>query len=599
MKTFSIKTKLLLLISLLLLPYLLFNIFTYIRLEKQIEINAMHYSEQLVQQLNSRLDTYFKDLERSSLPVIVHPLVQQLMNVSTEKEEYQYILLSERIREEVIPAVIFDRPEIYGFKIVSDQGAAVGNFRGPQNGLAGVNSKWDDIPNNQFTILGVHYLESAPILTVARKFWSVPSYLHAGLLVFELRLNHLTQHFAEVELGPSALLQVIDANQQIVFHSGQELAGQFLESTALPGSNGLHTGSVIKRDDNNAKRIVSFDQSKQTGLTVISEVPFADLTADSSGRHLNMWIHLIFIAVIVLGVSSFSFSLTRSVSHLQRLMKKAEAGNLHVKAPDNRYDEIGRLNRSFNHMVGTIRHLIEVIHKKELREKEGIIKQREATLLAMQSQINPHFLYNTLEIINSYAIVQEVMPISRMATALGEMFRYSFNNQARVTLQEEMDHVGYYLEIQRERYPKLTIQQELDYEELQSVLAIRLVVQPLVENAFKHGYSKHSLKPDYIGIFGESCLDGYRITISDRGKGMAPQQVERLNELFRHTPDEQVQPHGIGLWNVHQRIRLTYGKPYGLTIIKSDEKGTDIALKLPFAGGGPTGHDQSGREQTQ
>ncbi|GIP36650.1 sensor histidine kinase [Paenibacillus sp. J2TS4] len=582
MKTLSIKTKLLLLIFLLLLPYLLFNIFTYIRLEKQIEVNAMHYSEQLVQQLNSRLDTYFDDLERSSLPIIVHPLVQQLMDISPEKEDYPYFHLSERIREEVIPSVIFDRPEIYGFKIVSDQGATIGNFRGLQNGSTSVNN-WDEIPNHRYKIIEVHYLDSAPILTIARKFWSTPSYRHSGLLVFELRLNHLTQHFTEVELGPSGFLQVIDENGQILFHSQQEEAGQLMETTNLEMSKGMNTGSFITRNDKNAKRIVSFDRSGLTGLTVISQIPFEDLTAKPIVRHINTWIHLAFIAMIIIGVSLFSFSLTQSVSHLQKLMRQAETGNLHVRAPDNRQDEIGRLNRSFNHMVGQIRHLIEVIHKSELREKEGVIRQREAMLLAMQSQINPHFLYNTLEIINSYAIVQEVMPISRMATALGEMFRYSFNEQAKVTLQDEMDHVSRYLEIQLERYPKLEVQQVFDYDDLKAVKAIRLIVQPIVENAFKHGYSKHFLKPDYIGIFGEACQDGYKITISDRGKGMDPRRLEQYNELLHQPPDEQVQPDGIGLWNVHQRIRLTYGKPYGLTIIKSGAHGTDIELKLPYA----------------
>lgn len=581
MKTLSIKTKLLLLIFLLLLPYLLFNIFTYIRLEKQIETNAMHSSEQLVQQLNSRLDTYFEDLERSSLPIIVHPLVQRLMDISIENEEYQYIHLSERIREEVIPSVIFDRPEIYGFKIVSSQGAAVGNLRGLPDGSTSVND-WSEIPNNRYRIMGVHYLDSYPILTIARKFWSTPSYAHSGLLVFELRLNHLMQHFNEVELGPSGLLQVMDENQQVIFPSRTENDGRQLETTELEEFDGLNMGSFITRNNQNGKRIVSFDKSKLTGLTVVSEIPIEDLRGSLSVRHLNTWIHLIFIAVIVLGVSLFSLSLTRSVSNLQRLMRKAEEGNLLVRAPANRHDEIGRLNKSFNHMVGQIRHLIEVIHKSELREKEGVIKQREATLLAMQSQINPHFLYNTLEIINSYAIVQEVMPISRMATSLGEMFRYSFKEQAEVTLKDEMDHVSCYLEIQRERYPNLKIEERLDYDQLSNVKAIRLIVQPIVENAFKHGYSKHSLKPDYIGIFGMACKDGYKIIIADHGKGMDPRQLQRFNQLFNRAPEEQVQLDGIGLWNVHQRIRLTYGKPYGLAIIKSGANGTEIEMKLPY-----------------
>lgn len=586
MRALSIKSKLLLLILALLLPYLLFNLYSYIQLEQQIEANAKMYSEQLAQQLNGRLDTYFADLERSALPIITHPLVQEFMEVTPEQEAYRYSQLSERINEEVIPSVIFGRPEIYGFLIVTEQGAKVGNFRGAQDGSLDL-QLWEAASHAGFKIIHIHTLDSSPMVTVARKFWSTPTYEHAGALVFELRVKHLTHYFTEMELGEQAHIYVLDEQQRPLSPALAALSEPLLEFIVQEKEAGRETGSFIQ-GTGAGKQIVSFHHSSATGITVAMEIPLDAVNQEMDHiPYMSIWVHMAFILMIVIGVSAFSFSITKSVTHLQRLMKKAEEGNLHVRAPERRQDEIGRLNQSFNHMVGHIRYLIEVNHKAELREKERVIKEREAMLLAMQSQINPHFLYNTLEFINAYAIVQEVMPISRMATALGEMFRYSLQEQTKVTLQDELEHVRAYLDIQLERYPQLSCEQTYDPRETRSVQAIRLIVQPLVENAFKHGYAKHGIKPDYIGIQGAACPDGYKLIVTDRGRGMEREQIERWNRRFQQGLDEAENrmhslSQGIGLMNVHQRVRMTFGEPYGLSIVPTKERGTAVELKLPY-----------------
>jgi two-component system sensor histidine kinase YesM len=160
---------------------------------------------------------------------------------------------------------------------------------------------------------------------------------------------------------------------------------------------------------------------------------------------------------VLAALTVFSFRLTRSLSLLRRLMKSAENREWTVQAPEDRHDEIGGLYRSFNHMVNEIRRLIEVVHASKLKEKELQLKQQSAMMQAMQSQINPHFLYNTLEAINSHAIVEGVMPISKMATALADLFRYSVQSSSEtVSLKEELDHVKTYMDIQKERFPYLT-----------------------------------------------------------------------------------------------------------------------------------------------
>jgi len=267
------------------------------------------------------------------------------------------------------------------------------------------------------------------------------------------------------------------------------------------------------------------------------------------------------------------------------LMKLAEAGDLSVQAPDRREDEIGQLNRSFNRMVAEIRRLIEVVHTSEIKEKELQIRQRDAVMLAMQSQINPHFLYNTLEVINAYALVEGVAPISNMAAALADLFRYSLGNPKEIVpLREEIDHLRSYFDIQKERHRSLEIEIGLKDLDKHRVQAVRLIVQPLVENAFKHGYERHKKKPSYIGVLGEARTEGYAVRVVDCGGGMPGEWMERYNKTFR-SPEWEAREAGqerIGLHNVHQRVRLVFGYPFGLSIVRSDESGTIVELLLPY-----------------
>ncbi|TVY01044.1 sensor histidine kinase [Paenibacillus cremeus] len=276
------------------------------------------------------------------------------------------------------------------------------------------------------------------------------------------------------------------------------------------------------------------------------------------------------------------------------------SGEMFVRAQvhPGRQDELNELNESFNQMVEKLHRLIDEVHTSELREKELVIKQRETMLKSMQAQINPHFLYNTLEVINSYAILENVMPISRMATSLAALFRYSITNDSeKVSLYEEMKHVQTYLDIQKERYEHLTVQLQWSWDDLRYIQTLRLTLQPLVENVFRHAYEKHERYPEYIAIQGEPTPKGYRVTIIDHGGGMDASVMEKLNLAFRSSSeteyslpgkehDEDHRSGNVGLWNVHQRLRLSFGEPYGLYISSSSSQGTCMEVQLPAIIGG-------------
>lgn len=440
--------------------------------------------------------------------------------------------------------------------------------------------------SSKYAIRGIHYIQDRPVLTIVRLFKDTLTYGIRGQLVINLKLDKIVSIAEKIELGKTGYIWIIDTNSTILYHPDREKWGQPVSRSYLEDFKKHPNGSFIREADNGEETLVIFNPSSN-GM-VISEVPLKELMITMI--HIRDFtimggIALIIFVLIVLIV--YSHHISKNLLNLQRLMNKAENGILSIKAPEHRNDEIGRLNRSFNKMVTEIRRLIEVIHVSKLREKEAQLRQREATMQALHSQINPHFLYNTLEVINSYAILEDVTPISRMATSLAKIFRYSVGNPRQIVeLRSEIDHIHTYLDIQKERFPHLTVDFQINKAELDKVSAVRLMLQPIIENAILHGYESHKLRPQYIGIIGERKESCYVLRIIDRGGGMPKKRREEYNREFQsEQPDSSTDNHAfssIGMLNVHNRIRLHFGVPYGLHIEKSDHEGTVIQYNLPL-----------------
>ncbi|WP_248927608.1 sensor histidine kinase [Paenibacillus hamazuiensis] len=595
-KALTIKAKLLLLILFFLcVPLLAFGASWYASSTESIEKNAISYSEQLVRQINGQLDSYFADLERVTYPLLLHPHIQTFMKLEPN-EQYERFVISRKISEELFPSIIFGRPDIYGLSIVSKNGIATASY----NGLAAMESyeQYKDalLGDQNYKIMGLSFKDYTPVLTIARRFLDTLSYQSAGMLVVHLRMNEIIKICEKIKLGESGFVWIMDQQGNIVYHPDKEKWGKPVGDRGIRLNLDDRSGYYVENVAGE-KMLVIYDRSQATGWTLVSEVPLSQLNGDLvRWRNVTVWIGLLLVGLALFLVGGFSLYMTQSLSHLQRLMRRAEEGDLTIRAPERRDDEIGSLNRSFNRMAGKIQSLIEEVQHSKQKENEMELRQRESALQAMQSQINPHFLYNTLEIINSYAIIEGVKPISRMATSLAGIFRYSIGHpQQTVTLKEELRYIRTYLEIQQERFKTLHVEADVQEDELGRVMALRLMIQPLVENAFKHGYDRHKLKPTYIGIFGEKRDDVYLLRIEDRGGGMDPALRDKYNEMFmggnggtaEAGGDSEmiapaVQPGAIGLWNVHQRIRLSFSEGYGLYIVKSDETGTIVEMRLKY-----------------
>lgn len=261
-------------------------------------------------------------------------------------------------------------------------------------------------------------------------------------------------------------------------------------------------------------------------------------------------------------------------------MKKAESGDLSIRYKGDRKDEIGMLGRSFNTMLAQINNLLDLT---ELQARQ----KREAELQALQAHIKPHFLYNTLDTINWMARKKGAMDVAEVVESLSQLFRIGLSKgNDMILLEQEIEHIYSYLQIQKARYKeKLNFNITID-PKLNNLSVIKLVLQPIVENAIYHGI-KERRGPGHIEIIGEEQDGKLVLRVLDDGKGIPKEKLLKLNENLSVTFDSieemrKMNKVGYGVMNVQARIKLTFGDPYGLSIKSEYGKGTIVTILLPI-----------------
>lgn len=586
-----LKVKLVIVISLFFcFPFLLLGMIWNTIAGDSMERNAAESNLLLIGQINDRLDDYFFDLEKNNLSMLTHPLILKFLSLDG-RDAYELYATSNQISQQLFPGITYGRTDIHNFSVFTANRLIVSSSEGPNNEARFTELMRNIKDTENFKIVEANWLDSIPILTVARRILDSSSRITLGMFFIDLKIYETSAFFKNIKLGESGFIWIADSNGKTIYHPNKQNFGQQVSAGLFEQFLNNKQGFFIDKSSG-VKKMVIYDHSPVTNWYLVSEVPVRELTGNLLHlRNITIFISLLLILLALILLGGFSLTITNPLLQLQKLMKRAEIGDLNIIAPEHKYYvEIHSLSRGFNQMVQELQRLIGVVHTAQLNEKEAQIRQRDTLIQVMQSQINPHFLHNTLEIINSYAVVKGVRPISEMATALSDLFRYSVNNvRTLVSLDEEIAHIKTYLVIQHTRFESLRVTFDIrDAYLLKQVRCIRLTLQPIIENAFIHGYEEAELEPESITISGWIEGDHYKISIADKGIGMAQEIRDRFNQYFaRHTEKQLIDEdaglfQGVGIWNVHKRLRLTFGEPFGLFISEADIQGTEIIITLPI-----------------
>lgn len=333
----------------------------------------------------------------------------------------------------------------------------------------------------------------------------------------------------------------------------------------------LTTNELLKKlNESSLQEDFVFKESSLTsyGWTAYLYRPLDTIYASTYKITVTIFI-VILLCVMILFLTIYFLSrvTVRPLEKLEQNMELIEKGDLSVTVTNSSNDEIGNLIQRFSNMVHKLQEMIDEVYKSKIAKQEYEMK-------ALQAQINPHFFYNSLSLINSKAIIAEQEDISKMAQLLSTFYRTTLNKGKNTTsVREELENTTSYIQIQRMMHSdSFDVCCQVD-EEILGYTMLNLLLQPLVENAINHGIDhKESPGKAVLTIIARQSDTNLIFTVSDNGCGMEPELLKTI--LTTKTK-------GYGVQNVHHRIQLTYGAEYGLTYTSKLMEGTTVTLTLP------------------
>ena len=534
-------------------------------------------SQRVLEQVNWSLDSYLRSMMRVSDTVYYRVIKNADLEQSGTEQELRDALelLYAKDRDVLVSLALFD----------SDGGLISATpLTELKNSVTPSREEWftaamERIENLHFSTPHVQNLFEDPD---SRYHWVVSLSRHveltgggvirSGVLLVDMNFSGIEQICKDVSFSDGqGYLYLIDRNGEIIYHPRQQLiyAGLLEENNQAAAAYSDGTYTEVFRSQ---RRQVTVKTVGYTGWKLVGVAPTESLR-DNYSQLLLFALFVVSLSIFLLVFVNLRLSewITAPMKKLdlavRQLEKGAETADFDVDGPY----EVEHLSHSVQSMVSTMRHLMEdVIQQEE--------EKRRSELDVLQSQINPHFLYNTLDSVVWMTENGRTQEAVVMLTALARFFRISLSKGSNIIpIGDELEHARNYLTIQKMRY-KNKFSVDISAEPgIEKLYTIKLIVQPILENAIYHGM-------EYADGDGEIHIRAFRegenavIEVEDNGPGMSDETVQQLLKPGRCS---KAKGSGIGLRNVHQRIRLTFGAAYGLSIRSEPDNGTVVRICLP------------------
>ncbi|WP_282154505.1 sensor histidine kinase [Cytobacillus gottheilii] len=578
-KNFHLSTKLLITYILLtVLPMAFLGSIAYVQYTESIEEQIGEYIPRLLHQSNENIENHFKEL--AALPDLIYNS-DNVMGI-LRKEEYES--QAELNRDSYIIRSFFSRTflgnnsnEILGVFLVSNhhifehsrttyKGFDIENIN-DQDGIRYQGDMEILLPYQSNLV----FQDNTPYFLLKKDIIDVDNRRTIGTLVFAVETAFIERVFANLDHEDKADIWLMNSEGRIIYHTDLDRIGQtYNEIQGYPTLSGsFHT-------DYGDNTLISVDESANMGWILAHSIETKFLT-ERTDIVTNVIIVMFIILVLVATLISIYLALTvvRPIKTLGNLMKEVEKGNFQVQIPINSHDEVGYLAQSFDSMITQVRELIQKNYEKEIRQKN-------AELYALQSQINPHFMYNTLETIGMAVEDGDSEVVVDMVTILGRMLRFSLSNKERIIpISKEVAHIRDYLSLQTFRFEErlsFQINETIDSERYYTP---KFILQPIVENAIKYGLEKRreltielSVKKESIHPNEESVV----YIIRDNGPGITHEELNRIRKMLQSEPMIK-RDSGFGITNVHARLVTMFGDPYGVSINSTEGNGTEVIIR--------------------
>lgn len=396
-------------------------------------------------------------------------------------------------------------------------------------------------------------------------------HIRRGVLLVDMNFSGIEQLLSKANEKGNGYIYLMNRNGEIIYHPEQQAinSGLIYENNEVAATyeDGNYE-EVFEKEE----RVVIVKTVGYTGWKLVSVTPVREFAVSLNQiRFFAVMVAIITILLILFGNVLISSRVTDPIRKLEKSIKYLEEGNLDKEVYIGGTHEVRHLGRTINSMVRQMRKLMDDM----VREQEN---KRKSELDALQSQINPHFLYNTLDSVVWMVESERYPEAISMVTALASLFRISLSKGKNIiTIRDEIAHAKYYLDIQKVRYKnKFSVQIDID-PAIEECCIIKLIVQPLLENAIYYGV-EHMDGEGEIKIKGYESEGDIYIEVSDNGMGIPKEKIDLLL-----TDDQKARKRGsgIGLVNINQRIKLYFKEQYGLKIESELDEGTTIIIHLP------------------
>lgn len=532
---------------------------------KTAERNAASSTQQIIEQVNLNLDSYLKEMMEVSSHISSNLDINNIDNLSN------ILSVTTGIRKDIVTLAVFN--ENGDIVVCNPYNEYDKNYKISEQ-------KWfQDSLNNvgEYNFISPHvqriFVGMRPWVVSLCKGTNVPGSSETWVVMVDMNFSVMEQLCKRVSLGNRGYIYVIDEYGDIVYHPQQQIIYVGLKHEdiqfALKNDDGSYYYDLMGE-----RRIITINTVNYTNWKIVGISYLDEIVADRKSLSTLVIFISIFSLLFVIAASLFvSAKISEPIKNLERQMKKVESGNFDIDIDIDVQgdDEVKRLSRAFNMMVKRIRSLMEQI----ICEQEA---KRKSELKALQAQINPHFLYNTLDSIVWMNENKDYVGVTTMVVALSQFFRISISRgRELITVSDEIEHIKSYLIIQKIRYKnKFKFSIEAQPEAL-GYKTLKLILQPIVENAIYHGveqlYDEGIIKIN-VSIDGDTIL----FQVTDNGYGIKP---DILKDILNKKANEK-DSGGVGLKNVNERIKLFFGEQYGIEIDSILDVGTTVNLRIPI-----------------
>lgn len=553
----SLSRMITILVVFLVTIFLLWSTFLFLSLYTTgMKENAKTTSEQAVVQASNAIANYIEDMQD------IMSMVQNSFTVSPEEQQKTLEMLC-RVRSDLVAIYVYNADG----KL---EDSYTGGRAMKQNYLKDLSYISREFYNPQTLYLSEPHVESMLqdyypwVVSVLQEITIADG--EKARVVIDIRFSQISDYVDNVGIGQHGYCFIVDANGEIIYHPQQQLLYSGLKEEPARALD-LEQEGTFETDE----LICSVQKLKRCTWKVVG-VSYVSEMVTTKAMKLLKNICVIFTVIFLVTVI-VSMLISRLVTHpIQRLIQAM--GDFERNAAEYVYQpvtgtmEISALSQSFEHMVGKIQNLMNQVRQEE-------ISLRKTELKALQAQINPHFLYNTLDAIGWLCEAERCQDAVEMVNALAKLFRISISKgHELITIEKEVEHAKSYLKIENFRYKNQFTYEFQVEEQCLPCYCNKITLQPIIENAINHGLSRmvdegHIL----IRIYGEG--DDIVFQVEDNGVGMTEEQC---NSILDKEPGDNS---GIGIKNVNDRVKIYFGKEYGLSIQSELDEGTIVTIRMP------------------